>query len=93
LWQIYDITLRTRRGKLTPRGTQWRDMLNFSSVVFSYWTYTLDLIQAMLDDNGILYTRIDGKKSLPKRAQALRSFEKDKSLRVMLVSITCGGAG
>lgn len=63
------------------------------SVVFSYWTYTLDLVQAMLEDNGILYTRIDGKTSLPKRAQALRSFEKDNSLRVILVSITCGGAG
>lgn len=68
-------------------------MLTFSSVVFSHWTYTLDLIQAMLDDNGILYTRIDGKTSLKKRAQALLSFEKDDSLRVMLVSITCGGAG
>ncbi|KAH9219297.1 SNF2 family N-terminal domain-containing protein [Leptodontidium sp. 2 PMI_412] len=63
------------------------------SVVFSYWTYTLDLIQAMLDENGILYTRIDGKTSLPKRTQALRSFEKDNKLRVILVSITCGGAG
>ncbi|KAH6692827.1 SNF2 family N-terminal domain-containing protein [Leptodontidium sp. MPI-SDFR-AT-0119] len=63
------------------------------SVVFSYWTYTLDLIQVILDDNGILYNRIDGKTSLPKRTQALRSFEKDNSLRVILVSITCGGAG
>ncbi|KAH6714003.1 SNF2 family N-terminal domain-containing protein [Leptodontidium sp. MPI-SDFR-AT-0119] len=63
------------------------------SVVFSYWTYTLDLIQTMLDDNNIFYTRIDGKTSLSKRTQALRSFEKDTSLRVILVSITCGGAG
>ncbi|KAH7308821.1 SNF2 family N-terminal domain-containing protein [Rhexocercosporidium sp. MPI-PUGE-AT-0058] len=63
------------------------------TVVFSYWTYTLDLIQIMLDDSGILYTRIDGRTSLSKRTRALRSFEKDNSLRVILVSITCGGAG
>ncbi|TVY20853.1 putative SWI/SNF-related matrix-associated actin-dependent regulator of chromatin subfamily A member 3-like 1 [Lachnellula arida] len=63
------------------------------SVVFSYWTYTLDLIQLMLDDIGIQYTRIDGKTSLPRRAEALQNFHGDETLRVILVSITCGGAG
>jgi SNF2 family DNA or RNA helicase len=47
----------------------------------------------MLDEYGISYTRIDGKTSLPKRTEVLRSFQKDDSLRVILVSITCGGAG
>ena len=40
-------------------------------MVFSYWTYTLDLVQLMLDEYGILYTRIDGKATLSKRAEAL----------------------
>jgi SWI/SNF-related matrix-associated actin-dependent regulator of chromatin subfamily A3 len=62
-------------------------------VVFSYWTYTLDLVQLMLDEYGILYTRIDGKATLSKRAEALRSFKQNDSIRVILVSITCGGAG
>jgi hypothetical protein len=63
------------------------------SVVFSYWTYTLNLVQAMLADSGIKYTRIDGKTTLPKRTEAVQSFQADPSLRVILVSITCGGAG
>ncbi|KAH8590621.1 SNF2 family N-terminal domain-containing protein [Bisporella sp. PMI_857] len=63
------------------------------SVVFSYWTHTLDLVQLMLDDCGIAYTRIDGKSSLCKRADALRAFQYDNFIRVILVSITCGGAG
>ena len=47
----------------------------------------------MLDDRGIPYTRIDGKTSLARRAEALQNFHKDGTLRVILVSITCGGAG
>ena len=47
----------------------------------------------MLDQTGISYTRIDGKTSLPKRSQALRAFQCDDFIRVILVSITCGGAG
>lgn len=63
------------------------------SVVFSFWTYTLDLIQLILDYYGIGYTRIDGKTSLSKRTEALRAFQEQDTLRVVLVSITCGGAG
>lgn len=62
-------------------------------MIFSYWTYTLDLVQLMLDEYGIKYTRIDGKTSLPKRAEALRLLQKNDSIRVILVSITCGGVG
>jgi SWI/SNF-related matrix-associated actin-dependent regulator of chromatin subfamily A3 len=53
----------------------------------------LDLVQLMLNDCGIAYTKIDGKTSLPKRTAALKAFRNDESLRVILVSITCGGAG
>jgi SWI/SNF-related matrix-associated actin-dependent regulator of chromatin subfamily A3 len=47
----------------------------------------------MLDYHNIGYTRIDGKNTLSKRTEALRAFEEQDSLRVILVSITCGGAG
>jgi SWI/SNF-related matrix-associated actin-dependent regulator of chromatin subfamily A3 len=69
--------------------------LTFSSVVFSYWTTTLDLVQLMLNQNDkeIPYVRIDGKTSLAKRSEALHAFQHDDSIRVILVSITCGGAG
>jgi SWI/SNF-related matrix-associated actin-dependent regulator of chromatin subfamily A3 len=67
--------------------------LTVISVVFSYWTNTLDLVQLMLNDKGITYARIDGKTPLPKRNEALDAFQHDDSVRIILVSITCGGAG
>lgn len=55
--------------------------------------HTLGLIQLMLNDRNIPYTRIDGKTSLPKRTEALQNFQNEQTLRVILVSIICGGAG
>ncbi|KAM3087189.1 hypothetical protein ACMFMG_001293 [Clarireedia jacksonii] len=60
-------------------------------VVFSYWTYTLDLIESALISNTIKYSRIDGQLSSNKRNTAIRKFQEDLSVRVILVSITCGG--
>ncbi len=68
-------------------------LLTPSSVLFSYWISTLDLIQQMLNENEISHTRIDGKTSLVKRSGAMRLFQTSDSVRVILVSITCGGAG
>ncbi len=71
----------------------WKWLI-LDSVVFSYWTNTLDLVQEMLDDKGIRHSRIDGKMSLSKRNEALREFQSnDSAVRVILVSITCGSAG
>ncbi|KAI9640654.1 hypothetical protein NHQ30_010958 [Ciborinia camelliae] len=66
--------------------------LTFDSVIFSYWTHTLDLVQLMLKDR-VQYTRIDGNMTLSKRNEALQAFKCNDSVRVILVSITCGGAG
>ncbi|KAH6717695.1 P-loop containing nucleoside triphosphate hydrolase protein [Leptodontidium sp. MPI-SDFR-AT-0119] len=41
----------------------------------------------------IPHTRIDGKTSLTQRKEALSAFQSGDSVRVILVSITCGGAG
>jgi SWI/SNF-related matrix-associated actin-dependent regulator of chromatin subfamily A3 len=67
--------------------------LIFLSVVFSYWTYSLDLIEAMLDDCRISYPRIDGKTPFRKRTEAMRLFQDNYCSRAIIVSITCGGAG
>jgi SWI/SNF-related matrix-associated actin-dependent regulator of chromatin subfamily A3 len=61
--------------------------------VFSYWTFTLDLIEILLKDASISFTRIDGKQSGDQRDEAILKFETDKSIQVILVSITCGGTG
>ncbi|TVY43285.1 putative ATP-dependent helicase [Lachnellula subtilissima] len=63
------------------------------SVVFSYWTFTLDLIESLLRIKSISYARIDGRHSGAKREEAIQKFQTDESIQVILVSITCGGAG
>ena len=63
------------------------------SVVFSYWTMTLDLIESLLRRHSITYTRIDGQHSAEKREEMIDKFQTDELVQVMLVSITCGGAG
>ncbi|PQE23247.1 hypothetical protein CJF31_00006988 [Rutstroemia sp. NJR-2017a BVV2] len=63
------------------------------SVVFSYWTFTLDLIECVLNRASIHFTRVDGQLSPDKRADAIHRFQTTDDIRVILVSITCGGAG
>ena len=63
------------------------------SVVFSGWTAHLDLIQRALTENGITFTRLDGKMSRTARGAALDTFRDDPSIHIILVSITAGGLG
>jgi len=74
-----------------PPVFQW--LTDSSSVIFSYWTYTLDLIESAFISNSISYTRIDGQLSPNKRNEAIRRFQEDPNIQTILVSITCGGAG
>lgn len=67
--------------------------MNTYSVVFTFWTYTLDLVEALLKPTNIPYVRIDGNLSGQKREEAIQRFQSDESVRVILVSITCGGTG
>ncbi|KAJ8067482.1 hypothetical protein OCU04_004826 [Sclerotinia nivalis] len=63
------------------------------SAIFSYWTFTLDLIECVLNRASIRFTRVDGQLSPDKRADAIRRFQTTNDVRVILISITCGGAG
>ncbi|PMD33599.1 hypothetical protein L207DRAFT_142233 [Hyaloscypha variabilis F] len=69
--------------------SQWGE----KSVVFSYWTTTLDLIESMLKSEAITFTRIDGEMSGSQRTEAIEKFQKDGNIQVILVSITSGGTG
>ena len=62
-------------------------------VVFSYWTTTLDVVEAGLRAKGQGYIRFDGKVSDKKRITALRSFRSDPSVRVALLTLSCGAVG
>ena len=65
----------------------------FKSVVFSGWTSHLDLIELALDNNGIVFTRLDGSMSRTQRTTAMDRFREDNGVHVILVSIMAGGLG
>ena len=84
---------RLRRGIFT-QPVYYRIYLSVPcSVVFSFWTYTLDLIESLLKSTTISYVRIDGNLSGSRREQAIQKFQTDNFVRIILVSITCGGTG
>ncbi|WKT45258.1 Helicase superfamily 1/2, ATP-binding domain [Fusarium oxysporum f. sp. vasinfectum] len=63
------------------------------SVVFSYWTKMLDLVQKALLQASFLCERIDGKYSIKQREKALSRFANDPCCTVMLATIGSGGEG
>ena len=79
------------------KARQWSeahsDQAPLKSVVFSGWTNHLDLIQIALEEQGFVYTRLDGQMPRKQRATALASFRDDASVHVILVSIGAGGLG
>jgi SNF2 family DNA or RNA helicase len=84
---IHDLLANQQGSELMPNEPP------IKSVVFSGWTAHLDLIQLALSENGIKYTRLDGKMSRTARGAALDAFRDDPSIIVILVSITAGGLG
>ncbi|KAI1079678.1 SNF2 family N-terminal domain-containing protein [Whalleya microplaca] len=63
------------------------------SVVFSFWTKMLDLIESTLRRSNFTIQRIDGQTSLEGRGEALRQFNKFEGCVVMLASIGSCGEG
>lgn len=65
----------------------------FLSIIFSFWTSTLDVVATALDQINLQYTRVDGTMSLKQRQQALNSFKEASHLRAILMSLRCGSTG
>lgn len=63
------------------------------SIVFSFWTTTLDLAGVALDQVHIPYTRVDGTMPSKQRQLALESFVEDPRIRTILISLRCGSTG
>ncbi|RBR14509.1 hypothetical protein FVER53590_03350 [Fusarium verticillioides] len=63
------------------------------SVVFSYWTKMLDLVQKALLQAGLSCERIDGQSSIKQRETALSRFANDPCCTVMLTTLGSGGEG
>ncbi|KAJ1735646.1 hypothetical protein LPJ61_000441 [Coemansia biformis] len=62
-------------------------------VVFSQWTTMLDLVEPLLRERGIRFTRLDGKMQRPQREGNLAKFKHDSGIEVLLLSLRAGGVG
>ncbi|KAI4153121.1 MAG: hypothetical protein LQ340_002495 [Diploschistes diacapsis] len=76
-----------RKEKGDSRGSP------IKSVLFSYWTKMLDLIELSLRKQGFVFRRIDGQTSLQARGEALSQFKEDPTCTIMLASIGSCGEG
>ncbi|PNP80170.1 hypothetical protein FNYG_06493 [Fusarium nygamai] len=63
------------------------------SVVFTFWTKMLNLLEVALQGERFKFARIDGQKSLVERSSALKSFRHDDSCTVMIATIGSIGEG
>ncbi|KAI1757160.1 hypothetical protein F4782DRAFT_481472 [Xylaria castorea] len=68
-------------------------MEEMKSIVFSCWTYTMDLAGRHLKDAGVDYLRIDGDTLMSRRQQVLDEFDKDSGARVLLMTTGTGAFG
>ncbi|KAI0812914.1 SNF2 family N-terminal domain-containing protein [Xylaria sp. FL0064] len=63
------------------------------SIVFSFWRRSLDLIEKLLNEQGIHFGRADGTVHPSKRQEMLTDFRDNPSVRVLLMTIGTGAVG
>ena len=63
------------------------------AVIFSQWTYMLDLISFVLKREKISFVRLDGSMSQAKREKAVKEFKTEDHIQVMVMSLKAGGLG
>ncbi|KAK7908999.1 hypothetical protein PG985_014877 [Apiospora marii] len=63
------------------------------SIVFSFWTSTLDICKEALDDAGIRCERVDGTVKPKEREKAFVRFQENTNTQVLLLSLSCGAVG
>lgn len=63
------------------------------TLVFSLWPSFLDLVEVAVVDNHFVHNRYDGKMGANERHAAVRDFQENPDVEVMLVSLTAGNAG
>src|SRR5205814_405440 len=68
-------------------------LLTLNSVVFTFWTRMLDLIQRALELHGFNCCRIDGSTSLEERRDAIHRFNEDHNCTIMLAINGSSGEG
>ncbi|KAL6844536.1 hypothetical protein ACP4OV_026209 [Aristida adscensionis] len=63
------------------------------AIIFTQWTGILDLLEVSLSSNDIPFRRLDGSMSLNIREKAVKEFNTDPEVRVMLMSLKAGNLG
>ncbi|KAJ0967820.1 hypothetical protein J5N97_024737 [Dioscorea zingiberensis] len=63
------------------------------AIVFSQWTSMLDLLEISLNQSLIQYRRLDGTMSLLSRDKAVKEFNSDPEVSVMIMSLKAGNLG
>nr|AMP82929.1 LRR receptor-like serine/threonine-protein kinase [Catalpa bungei] len=63
------------------------------AIVFSQWTSMLDLVEKSLKNSCISYRRLDGTMSIAARDKAVKDFNADPEVDVMLMSLKAGNLG
>ncbi|KAL3654849.1 hypothetical protein CASFOL_000635 [Castilleja foliolosa] len=63
------------------------------AIVFSQWTSMLDLVESSLKKSCISYRRLDGTMSIAARDKAVKDFNIDPEVDVMLMSLKAGNLG
>lgn len=63
------------------------------SLIFSYWTTTLDSLASALSSCNMSHVRIDGSLSLDQRRKVIEKFQSEPGLRIMLLTFGSGSVG
>jgi SWI/SNF-related matrix-associated actin-dependent regulator of chromatin subfamily A3 len=66
---------------------------NFSSIIFSSWKKTLNVVATLLTADEIPFVQIDGSFSIPERTRALATFEQNPQVSVLLMTFGTGALG
>ncbi|CAH2053537.1 unnamed protein product, partial [Thlaspi arvense] len=76
---------------LAKQGSQ--NSKPIKTIVFSQWTGMLDLIEGNFVEKGINFRRLDGTMSLLTRDIAVKEFNNDPNVQVILMSLKAGNLG
>jgi len=63
------------------------------TLLFSQFTQVLDILEPVLETEGIKFCRLDGSTSIALRQQYIDDFHTDDSLKVFMLSTKSGGTG
>lgn len=70
-----------------------RDEGNDKCLIFSQWTRMLDLLEIPLEDEGIVFERLDGSMQITERMERISNFKKRGDITCILISLHSGGTG